>query len=108
MPAGEATNDAAELLDTSYFEAMLAGAQAVYDLVVIDTPPLNVLADAAAVAASVDAVLVVVREGVTDGDSLELTLERLERAGGTVAGIVLNDVRLPKQYAAYESYAYTQ
>jgi tyrosine-protein kinase Etk/Wzc len=107
MPAGEATADAAELLDTAYFEAMLAGAQAVYDLVIIDTPPLNVLADAAAVAASVDAVLVVVREGVTDGDSLELTLERLERAGGNVAGIVLNDVRLPKQYAAY-GYTYAQ
>jgi Mrp family chromosome partitioning ATPase len=44
---------------------------------------------------------------VTDGDSLELTLERLERAGGNVAGIVLNDVRLPKQYAAY-GYTYAQ
>jgi succinoglycan biosynthesis transport protein ExoP len=108
MPAGEGTPDAAELLDTAYFEAMLAGAQAVYDLVIIDTPPLNVLTDAAAVAASVDAVLVVVREGITDGESLELTLQRLERAGGNVTGIVLNNVQLPKQYAAYGGYTYAK
>jgi len=108
MPAGEATPHAGELLETSYFEAMLAGAQAVYDLVVIDTPPFNVLSDAAAVVASVDAVLVVVREGVTDGDALALTLERLERAGGNVVGVVLNEVPLPKQYQQYTygSYSY--
>jgi tyrosine-protein kinase Etk/Wzc len=105
MPAGTPTADAAEILDTSYFEAMLAGAQAVYDLVVIDTPPLNVLPDTAAVVPHVDAVLVVVRDGVTDGRALELTLERLRRTGGPVIGIVFNDVELPKQYA-YGSEAY--
>lgn len=99
IPAGIPTPLAAELLETSYFGAMLSGAQAVYDLVIIDTPPLNVLADAAAVATCVDAVLVVVREGQTDEFALELTLERLRRSGGTVVGIVLNDVTLPKQFA---------
>ena len=99
MPAGARTADAAELLESSYFEAMLAGAQAVYDLVVIDTPPLNVLPDTAAIVPHVDGVLVVVRDDVTDGDALELTLERLRRADGPVIGIVFNDVALPKQYA---------
>lgn len=99
MPAGSPTDDAAELLQTSYFEAMLAGAQAVYDLVVIDTPPLNVLPDTAAIAPHVDGVLVVVRDDVTDARALELTLERLERTGAHVLGIVFNDVSLPGQYA---------
>ncbi len=105
MPSGEPRPDAAELLETAYFEAMLSGAQAVYDLVIIDTPPLNVLTDASAVVASADAVLVVVREGVTEGDALELTLERLERAGGNVVGLVFNDVHLPRQFA-YGRYTY--
>ncbi|MBW3660435.1 MAG: polysaccharide biosynthesis tyrosine autokinase [Gemmatimonadetes bacterium] len=105
MPAGAPTPDAASLLETSYFEATLAGAEAVYDLVVIDTPPLNVLPDTAAVVANVDAVLVVVREGVTDGRALEFTLERLRRAGCPVVGVVYNGVSLPKQYA-YDAYAY--
>jgi capsular exopolysaccharide synthesis family protein len=105
MPSGEPRPDAAELLETAYFEAILSGAQAVYDLVIIDTPPLNVLADAAGVVASADAVLVVVREGMTDGEALDLTLQRLERAGGNVVGIVFNDVRLPRQFA-YGRYTY--
>lgn len=106
LPAGASTPDAAELLGTPYFEAMLAGAQAVYDLVVIDTPPLHVLADAATVVASVDAVLLVVREGVTDAESLDISLERIERAGGNVVGIVFNDVRVPRRYASYAGYSY--
>ena len=105
MPSGRPTPHAAELLETSYFDAILADARAVYDLVVIDTPPLNVLPDTAAVIGSVDAAVVVVRDGVTDGSALELTLERLRRAGATVLGVVFNDVNLPGQYS-YETYAY--
>ena len=100
MPSGTTTGDAAALLETSYFEAMLAGAEAVYDLVVIDTPPLNVLPDTAAVVANADAVLVVVREDVTDMQALEFTLERLRRVDCPVIGVVYNDVALPKQYGA--------
>ena len=57
-----------------------------FDLVVIDTPPLNVVTDAAAVAAQVDGVVLVVRGGQTDRAALQLTLARLERAGAHTAG----------------------
>lgn len=99
MPAGARTPDAAELLESSYFEAMLAGAQAVYDCVVLDTPPLGLLSDTSVIVQSVDAVLLVVREDVTDWSALELSLERIRRAGGPLVGVVYNDVSLPRAYA---------
>ena len=72
-----------------------------FDLVVVDTPPLNVLTDAATIASRVDAVVVVVRGGVTDRSALELTLKRLTRANARVVGLVLNDVDLPEYYTTY-------
>ena len=72
-----------------------------YDLVVIDTPPLNVLSDAAQVASAVDGVIVVVRGGVTERDGFDLTMQRLERAGGRLVGVVLNDIDLPDYYTSY-------
>lgn len=99
MPAGGRTADAAELLESSYFEAMLAGAQAVYDCVVVDTPPLGLLSDTSVIVQSVDAVILVVREDITELPALELALERLRRAGGPLVGVVYNDVALPWAYA---------
>jgi Mrp family chromosome partitioning ATPase len=49
----------------------------------------------------VDATLLVVRSGITDREALKLTLERLARTEGPVAGIVLNGVDLPSQYMSY-------
>jgi len=81
--------------------ALLARAEANHDLVILDTPPLNVITDAATIASRVDAVVVVVRGGVTDREALELTLERLDRARARVLGVVLNDVELPTFYTSY-------
>jgi tyrosine-protein kinase Etk/Wzc len=72
-----------------------------FDLVVVDTPPLNILTDAATIASRVDAVVVVVRGGVTDRSALDLTLKRLTRANARVVGLVLNDVDLPEYYTTY-------
>jgi capsular exopolysaccharide synthesis family protein len=108
MSAGTPTPHSARLLESAPFARVLERAARQFDLVIIDTPPLNVITDAATVAAIVDAVVVVVREGVTERDALETTLERLERASGNVVGVVLNDVSLPRQYVSeyeYRGYA---
>jgi polysaccharide biosynthesis transport protein len=105
LPAGRRTRHFDALLEDPNLARLLAQVQELFDLVIIDTPPLNVLSDAAVIAANVDAVMLVVRVGVTEREAFELTLERLERADGPVIGIVLNGVGLPSQYA---SYTYTQ
>lgn len=74
-----------------------------FDLVVVDTPPLNLISDAATVSSRVDAVLVVVRGGVTQREGLKLTLDRLQRARAFIAGIVLNDIHMPDYYYTHYS-----
>lgn len=86
---------------SSRLESLIRDAESSYDLVVVDTPPLNVITDAATIATRADAVLVVVRGGVTDRDALDLTLKRLRLLHTNVLGIVLNDVHLPEYYTSY-------
>ena len=101
LGAGSPTSRSAELIEGPGFEQLLAKLTAEHELVIIDTPPLNVLTDAAAIAARVDAVIVVVRGEVTEREALRHTLERLYRANGRVLGIVLNDARIPHHYRSY-------
>jgi Mrp family chromosome partitioning ATPase len=103
VPAGSATSLSAALLQGEAFEKVLAAAASRFDLVVVDTPPLNVLSDAMPVAAAVDGVLLVVRGGMTDRDGLEMALHRLRRAGAHVVGIVLNDSEVPRSYGVYNT-----
>lgn len=98
IPAGTPTPHSAELLESASMAALLEEAKREFDLVVIDTPPLNAITDAAPVAALVDGVVLVVRGGVTDREALELTLNRLARVNGRVLGVVFNDVRVPEAY----------
>ena len=86
---------------SSQLESFIQDAESSYDLVVVDTPPLNVVTDAATIATRADAVLVVVRGGVTDRDALDITLKRLRLLHTNVLGIVLNDVHLPEYYTSY-------
>jgi Mrp family chromosome partitioning ATPase len=62
-----------------------------YDMVILDTSPLLVAADAIALGPIVDGVLIVVRATRTDRRTLEEVVERLSLAGASIVGTVLND-----------------
>ena len=80
-----------------------------YDLVLIDTPPINIVADAAALAPLTDGVLLVTRAGETSMAAIDVALDQLQRAGAHVLGTVLNRAELQRsegygtlqQYHAY-------
>ena len=107
ITAGMPTPHSAELLDSPAMRQLLEEAKNQYELIVIDTPPLNAIIDAATIAPIVDGVILVVRGGVTDRAGLEMTLERLARANGRVLGVVLNDARLPDGYISRYRYPET-
>ncbi|MGH7542727.1 MAG: GumC family protein [Gemmatimonadota bacterium] len=103
IPSGRSESPHGGILErcSGRLESLFGDAEAQYELVVVDTPPLNVITDAASITTRADAVLVVVRGGVTDRNALELTLQRLRLLNANVMGIVLNDVDLPEYYTSY-------
>jgi Mrp family chromosome partitioning ATPase len=62
-----------------------------FQVIILDTPPVLVSADAATLAGSADGAILVVRAGQTDRGAAELARQRVSSAGGKVVGAVLND-----------------
>lgn len=91
--AGNQLHGPGELLASPRLGALIQDLEADYDLVILDTPPVLATADAATIASSVGAALIVVDGRRTDLEVLRLIAAELERAGGRVIGSVLNRTR---------------
>ena len=77
-----------------------------YDMVILDSPPINVVSDAALLSALTDGVVLVARAGVTALDALVHAMEQLHRARAHVLGAVLNDVDFKRDAVYDTSYRY--
>ena len=75
-----------------------------YDYVIIDTPPINTVADAQIISSFVDGMVVVIRSGSTTKEELSDALSAVRNSGGNLCGVVLNGIN-PKTTGKY-SYKY--
>ena len=89
----------AELLGQKSSGQFIAHALNDFDRVVIDTPPVNSVADTLALIPHVHYVCLVVRACQTPRKEVNRALELLERASARVAGVVFN--RLPSRVYGY-------
>ena len=106
LTAGSRPGSVAELKGTQ-MRPLLARLADGFDVMILDTPPILVSADAAILAPLADGVILVVRAGQTERDAIEQGYEQLTAAGGHVLGVVLNDPagEIPKydrHYYVYE------
>ncbi len=93
------TANSSELLNSEKFDDFLSDVKEKYDCIILDTPPVNPVADALVIAQKVDAIILVVRAAVTTHDAFKKALKSLDVLGVTVDGVVINgsDPR-PKGY----------
>lgn len=82
----------ASLLDSKRMATLLETLAMKYDFVIIDTPPLNTVADAATLGQISDGVLFVVRPGLVDSVNAAFAKELLEKSGQNILGQVVNGV----------------
>ena len=101
VPAGPATRDVHELLRSPRFEQLLQDARGAYDFVVLDTPPLVPVCDAAVMSRLVDGMLVVVAAHETTRKQLGEALSLLDES--KTLGLVFNgdEGASASQYDAY-------
>jgi capsular exopolysaccharide synthesis family protein len=92
MPTGPLPPNPAELLASARAQQVLEDLKLAFDAIIIDTPPLNLVTDAAIIGARADGVLVLARAGVTDRDAYRYAIEQLQGVHARVLGCVLNDV----------------
>jgi len=89
LPAGQAAVDSLELLNSPRVPDLLAALNAVFDWVLIDSPPLLPLADAEIISRTCDGTILVVRRDKSPKSALKQALERV--APSKMVGFLLND-----------------
>lgn len=100
--SGKKQPNPTELLSNSSFEKMLEALKEEFDLIIIDTPPMGIGADATIIGRNVDGVLMVVRNNFVSKKSVKKVKDDLVRTGSKVIGVVLN--RIEKHQSDYYDY----
>ena len=113
--AGQAVPHSTDLLGSEKMRALIAALSEIYDLVVIDTPPVLALSDTLVLLRSVDKTVFLVQWEKTRRETVNAGLRQVIDAGADLAGIVLTQVDLKRQaqyryggdaYHAYYNSAY--
>ncbi len=105
--AGATPPNPAELLESRRMEALLKAADAIYDIVIIDTPPIGVVSDAIPLVHQVDGLLVINRMGVSRRDHALSLIKRFRGLNAHILGVVVNSYRMPDD-SAYGYYQYSR
>lgn len=106
MPSGILPADAAGILNSRRMSEMIRDVKERFDIVLIDSPPILGVSDASVLASEVDLTMIVVQHRKLPRNMLMRVKQAVENVGGTVLGVVLNnvDIRSDSQYQYYTSY----
>ena len=104
IAAGRRPGNPSELLMRNSFAALLRRLSPHYDMVVIDSPPILAVTDAAIIGHYAGTNLLVVRFGLNHSREVELAMQRLQQSGVEVSGVVFNGME--RRTGSYSSYGY--
>jgi polysaccharide biosynthesis transport protein len=93
LTSGSPRPNPSELLDSEGFDRVLEALTDRFDFVIVDTPALLAVADAAALARRASGAILVARAASTSSDELGAARQALRPVDGRVLGVVLNGVR---------------
>lgn len=106
LPAGPIPPNPSEILHSDKFRRLLDELRHKYDRVIIDSPPVVAVTDAAILSTIVDGTMLVVRAFKTQFDVGRQGVRALSDVGAKLAGCVLNSVDLDRHEYKYYHYYY--
>ena len=104
LPAGRPTSDPIGAITSDRMRRLIEEAREVFDWVIIDTPPVGLLTDAALLASMADGVLLVVKAESTPYDLVNRAVAALGRE--RMMGVLLNRAREQAHSSTYDYYKY--
>ena len=105
IPTGPLPPNPSELFSTSRMDRFIAEVRANFDIVLFDSPPVNLVTDAAVLGTKADGVVLIGRAGKTDRMGLAYAADQLRTIRATLLGTVLNDFDVRQGYG-YGGYGY--
>src|SRR5262249_12414000 len=104
LPCGPTPPNPAELLMTKRFEGVLKELETRFDLIILDSPPLQPVTDAVVLSKHTDGVILVVRSGKTLRDEVKRSARQLRNVGGTIIGVIVNEFNASSRDGYYYGY----
>ncbi|MFT4101487.1 MAG: polysaccharide biosynthesis tyrosine autokinase [Burkholderiaceae bacterium] len=102
LPSGAIAPNPQELLLSRHFRQMLTELSKQFDMIVIDSPPVEPLSDALVLSSIVPNTLLVIKSNTTPYPEIQKCVERIRRTGTKMLGIALNFAELsPQQELSY-------
>ena len=101
LTSGTRSADPTQVLGPGRMGSLLERLANEFDWVIVDSPPLNVVADASLLSTTGAAVVLVARAGVTPAEGLRFAVEQLRAVRARVVGTVLNGI--DKREASYDN-----
>lgn len=106
LPSGETEGHPANAFRADALRDLLQRMEARYDLIIIDSPPVNLVSDPLVLAGMVDGVVLVARAGVTESSALAEAAHHLREANAPMLGVLLNDIDLKRDSSYDDAYRY--
>ncbi|MEQ9859647.1 tyrosine-protein kinase Wzc [Pectobacterium cacticida] len=107
IPRGQVPPNPSELLMHPRFAEFLQWANEHYDLVLLDTPPILAVTDAAVISRHAGTSLLVARFEMNTAKEIEVSIRRFEQNGTEIKGVILNAImKRAASYYGYGNYHY--
>ena len=107
ITSGEIPDNPSELLSSERFGLLLDELSKEFDYIIVDTPPVGMVTDAAVISAAVSGTLLVIKQNYTDKERFDATVNALRKVDANILGYVLNAVdeeRYSYRYGRYSNY----
>jgi capsular exopolysaccharide synthesis family protein len=110
LPAGTVPPNPLELLSSRRFDDVVTKLREAFDIVVIDSAPLQLVSDAQVLSQFASSVIYVVKADATPYQVAQNGLKKLRRVNAPILGVVLNQLDMEKaekyygEYSGYKSY----
>ena len=105
MTSGPVPPNPSELLASENMGTILEQLRQEYSMILIDTPPVNVVTDAMELAKYSSGIIMVLRYGRTTTEDIEDAIKKIEFAQMKMLGFIMNDVKT-KRSGYYSKYKY--
>lgn len=107
LPSGDIPPNPSELLGSSRMEKLLNQLRSMFDYIIIDLPPVNLVSDAVSISSLISGMIVVIREEYTEKKELERCFRQLKLSNVNVLGCVMNEAKSGSgSYSKYRKYRY--
>ena len=94
----------AELLSSKSMDALLREAKMAYDIIILDAPPVLLVADSQILSNKCDGTILIVSSGKTEKGSVVKAKEVLQTSKACIIGTVLNNFKLEKNHYYSQQY----